>query len=117
MRHPNPEIRLAERALREGWDTPADKRAELVKMLVELALDPKQKTRQRITAVKTLILAETLSLKGIEVTIKATEHETLKDRVEALEEDQGLPRRIIVPNVDDRWESGPPARAQPPQED
>ena len=84
VRSANQDARLAERALREGWPVPADRRAGLVAVLVELAESPATRPRERISAVRALLGASSLNLEALRVSMVAGEYEALMGRLSAL---------------------------------
>src|SRR5579875_2095209 len=86
----NEDARLAGRALKHQWAVPDDKRPELMKVLTDLALDEKVKPRQRITAIKTIVMCEAIDLKAIDTAIRAELHDEIKDRLDALEEAEAV---------------------------
>ena len=52
MRSRDPDARLAERALREAWPVPEEKRAAPVAKLIEVALAAGTGDRERVSAIK-----------------------------------------------------------------
>ena len=88
VRSANPDARLAERALREGWPVPEDRRAGLVKVLLDLVEAPETGARERIAAVKALLGASRLNLEALRVSMAADEFQLLRDRLAGL---QGVP--------------------------
>ena len=84
MRSSDPEARLAERALREPWPVPPEKRVGLVQILVDLAESEAVKPRERIAAVKALLGASRLNLEAMKASMVAAEFELLTGRLAAL---------------------------------
>jgi hypothetical protein len=85
VRSRDADVRLAERALRECWPVPAERRAELVAVLVRLAADERAGARERISAIKALLDASRINLAAVAAAVQAEELETLQARLEALE--------------------------------
>ena len=65
MRSRDPDARLAERALREAWPVPEGRRAELVAKLIDVALAEETPPRERVSAVKALLMAGRLNIEAI----------------------------------------------------
>jgi hypothetical protein len=84
VRSGDPDARLAERALRERWDVPPDRRAGLVLKLLEWAEDPATRPRERIAATKALLQASRLNLEALKLSMMAEEFELLKARLATL---------------------------------
>jgi hypothetical protein len=89
MRSRDPDARLAERALRESWPVPEEKRPELVAQLIDVAMDTKAKAtpRERVSAIKVLLSASKLNLEALRVSMLAEEFEDLRERLRRLLED------------------------------
>jgi hypothetical protein len=88
MRSRNRDARLAERALREAWPVPEERRPELVEILIGVARDPSARPRERVSAVKALLAASRLNLEALRVSMESEEFEVLVARLRAL---GGLP--------------------------
>jgi hypothetical protein len=88
MRSRDPDARLAERALREAWPVPEDRRAALVAQLIAVALGDDTPPRERVSAVKALLMAGRLNLEAIR-TAQASDYADALARLEALEENPG----------------------------
>ena len=73
---------------------PADRRAGLVAVLVELAESPETRPRERISAVKALLGASSLNLEALRVSMVAGEYEALMGRLAAL---GAVPTAVPVP--------------------
>jgi hypothetical protein len=84
MRSRDPDARLAERALREAWPVPEGRRAELVAKLIDVALAADTPPRERVSAVKALLMAGRLNIEAIR-TAQASDYEDALARLEALE--------------------------------
>ena len=85
MSHPSrSELRLYERALRNGWDVPAETRAEVVQMLGEIVRDGTAKRRERTAAARALLQATRVELEAIRVA-QQVQYEDMVRRLEALE--------------------------------
>jgi hypothetical protein len=84
MRSRNPDIRLAERALRETWPVPEKRRADLVDKLIDVALAETTPPRERVSAVKALLMAGRLNIEAIR-TAQAADYEDALDRLAALQ--------------------------------
>jgi hypothetical protein len=84
MRSRDPDARLAERALREAWPVPEDRRAELVAKLIDVALLADTPARERVSAVKALLMAGRLNIEAIR-TAQASDYEDALARLDALE--------------------------------
>ena len=70
MSHPSrSELRLYERALRNGWDVPAETRAEVVRVLGEIVRDGTAKRRERTAAARALLQATRVDLEAIRVRV------------------------------------------------
>ena len=87
MRSKDLEAKLAERALRHGWDVPEELKGPLIARLNELAMstDPAIGSREKISAMKVLLLADKLGLESIRVAIVADDHDGLVERLRAIE--------------------------------
>jgi|SRR5262245_15446844 len=90
MRSRDLDARLAERALREGWDVPAEKRPELIAKLIDIALgEGPAGPRERVSAIKALLGASRLNLEALRVAMSAEEFAGILGRLERLEGDGG----------------------------
>src|SRR5207244_2538206 len=78
---------LAERALREAWPVPAEKRAALVAKLIEVALAAGTGDRERVSAIKALLAAGRLNLEVIRVAMAADYADVLEE-LDALQVDR-----------------------------
>ncbi len=87
MRSRDLEAKLAERALRHGWDVPEGLKGPLLARLNELAMstDMAIGTREKISAAKALLLADKLGLESIRTAIVADNHDGLIKRLQAIE--------------------------------
>jgi hypothetical protein len=77
--------RLAARALRECWHVPAYRLPALIKVLVDIALNPRASHRNRTSAVKALQGVGKANLDAIRTSVFAKEHDELISRLEKLE--------------------------------
>jgi hypothetical protein len=82
------DLRLYERALRNGWDVPAATRVEVIRVLGEIVADPKARRRDRTGAARALLQASRVELDAIRVA-QSVHYEDLARRLEALEGDVG----------------------------
>jgi hypothetical protein len=89
VRSRDEDVRLAERALREGWPVPADRKPELVAQLIEVALAAATPPRERVGAIKALLSASKVNLEALRVSMAAAEFEELAARLAALERPGG----------------------------
>ncbi len=78
------DLRLYERALRNGWDVPEATRAEVIKVLGEIVSDTKARRRDRTAAARALLQATRVELDAIRVA-QSVQCEDLSRRLEALE--------------------------------
>ena len=87
MRSKDLDAKLAERALRHGWDVPEALKGPLIAKLHELAMsaDPTIGAREKISAAKALLLADKLGLESIRTAIVADAHDGVVERLRALE--------------------------------
>ncbi len=87
MRSKDLEAKLAERALRHGWDVPEELKGPLIARLNELAMstDPAIGAREKISAAKVLLLADKLGLESIRTSIVADNHDGVVERLQAIE--------------------------------
>jgi hypothetical protein len=83
MRSRDPDARLAERALREAWPVPEGRRAELVAKLIDVATAAETPARERVSAIKALLMAGRLNIEAIR-TAQAADYEDALERIEAL---------------------------------
>jgi len=83
MRCRDPDARLAERALREAWPVPEGRRAELVAKLIDVALADATPPRERVSAIKALLMAGRLNIEAIR-TAQAADYQDVLERLEAL---------------------------------
>jgi hypothetical protein len=89
MSHPSrSDLRLYERALRNGWDVPAETRAEVVRVLAEIVRDGTAKRRERTAAARALLQATRVELEAVRVA-QGVLYEDLAQRLEALEGNRG----------------------------
>jgi hypothetical protein len=79
MRSRNLDARLAERALREAWDVPAELRPELVQILAQVARSETASPRERTSAIKALLQASRLNLDAVKVAIAADYQDVLEE--------------------------------------
>jgi hypothetical protein len=79
------------RALRQGWDIPAEMRETVVAVLCQITGDAKAKPRERTSAARALVQASRVELDAIRVAQEA-QYEDLIRRLRTLEEqdDAGL---------------------------
>ena len=61
------DLRLYERALRNGWDIPASTRADVIRVLGEIVADDKARRRDRTAAARGLLQASRVELEAIRV--------------------------------------------------
>ena len=87
MRSKDLDAKLAERALRHGWDVPEELKGPLIARLNELAMstDPAIGAREKISAAKVLLLADKLGLESIRTAIVADNHDSFVERLQAIE--------------------------------
>jgi hypothetical protein len=107
--------RLIERALRERWPIPKALRKPLIERLNKIVQDTGSSPREVTSAAKAILSASKLNLETITAAIKADEHENLRRELAALEElvkatrdGDAPPRRIIIPDADERLEREEP---------
>jgi hypothetical protein len=79
MRSRNLDARLAERALREAWDVPAELRPELVQVLADLARSKTASPRERTSAIKALLQTSRINLDAIKVAMAADYQDVLEE--------------------------------------
>lgn len=79
------DVRLSIRALRQGWNVPADLRSRIVEMLAEIVADGKATPRERTSAARALMQASRVGLDAIRVANEA-ECDCLARRLDELEE-------------------------------
>ena len=87
MRSRDPDARLAERALREAWPVPPERRPELVERLIAIVNDPDTSPREAVSAAKALLMASRLNLETIRVSMAADEFDSILGRLKRLEDD------------------------------
>jgi hypothetical protein len=75
------DARLAERALREAWDVPSEKRPELIAIATGEDTPP----REAVSASKALLMASRINLETIRVAMAADEFDTIVARLKRLE--------------------------------
>lgn len=78
------DIRLYVRALRQGWNIPAETRTQIVNMLVEIVTGEGATRRERTSAARALMQASRVELDAIRVA-QGAQYEDLARRLEALE--------------------------------
>jgi hypothetical protein len=78
------DLRLYERALRNGWDVPASTRVEVIRVLGEIVADSKARRRDRTAAARALLQASRVELDAIRVA-QSVQYEDLAQRLAALE--------------------------------
>lgn len=78
------DMRLYERALRHGWDIPAETRTAMIAMLSKIVGDERARTRERTAAARVLLQASRVHLDAIRME-QAVECEDLARRLQALE--------------------------------
>jgi hypothetical protein len=82
------DMRLYERALRQGWDIPAELRTEIIEMMRKIMGDATATRRDRTAAARVLLQANRVELDAIRVA-QGAQYEDLVRRLRALEgEDQ-----------------------------
>jgi hypothetical protein len=91
VKHPDEDVRLAERAARCRWPIPDEIRPAVIARLVGVAVDPKSSDRVVINACNALANLDRVTLAGVEAEIKAREHDAIEARLRALEEGRGGP--------------------------
>ena len=79
------DVRLSIRALRQGWDVPAELRSQIVEMLAGIVADGKATPRERTSAARAPMQASRVTLDAIQVANEA-ECDCLTRRLNALEE-------------------------------
>ena len=84
--------------LREAWPVPEGRRAELVAKLIDVALATDTPPRERVSAVKALLMAGRLNIEAIR-TAQAADYEDALTRLEALE--GVLPRGELAAGADE----------------
>jgi hypothetical protein len=67
QRRSDDDARLFCRALREGWDVPAERRPEVIARLVELAISKESSPREATAAARALLQAMRLQLETVKV--------------------------------------------------
>jgi hypothetical protein len=82
------EARLLTRALRQGWNIPADKRSEVINVLCEIAGDKTSTKREKTSAARALMQASRVELDAIRVA-QGAQYEDLVRRMAALEREGG----------------------------
>jgi hypothetical protein len=83
------DMRLYERALRQGWDIPAELRTEIITTMRQIIGDTTATRRDRTAAARVLLQANRVELDAIRVA-QGTQYEDLVRRLRALEgEEQG----------------------------
>ena len=82
------DMKLYERALRNGWDVPAATRIAVVRMLGEIVGDAKARRRDRTAAARALLQASRVELEAIRLA-DSLRCGDLERRVAALEGDGG----------------------------
>jgi hypothetical protein len=87
MRSRDPDARLAERALREAWDVPPEKRPELIAKLIAIATGEDTPPREAVSAAKALLMASRINLETIRVSMAADEFDNIVERLKRLEAD------------------------------
>ena len=80
------DLRLYERALRNGWDVPSATRVEVIRVLGEIVADAKARRRDRTAAARVLLQASRVELDAIRVA-QSLRYGDLAHRLEALEGD------------------------------
>jgi hypothetical protein len=88
MRSKDLDAQLAERALRLGWPVPEPLRGACVKILWTLIKDQTVAPRERIAAIKALMLADQREETAIATVMGVDAHTDLATRIEALEQQQ-----------------------------
>jgi hypothetical protein len=78
------DIRLYLRALRQGWNIPAEMRIGIINMLGEIAIDKGSTRRERTSAARALMQASRVELDAIRVA-QAAQYESMARRLDALE--------------------------------
>jgi hypothetical protein len=109
MRSRDPDARLAERALREAWPVPEDRRAELVAKLIDVALAGETPPRERVSAVKALLMAGRLNIEAIR-TAQAADYEDVLAELEALRGQLGEGASGAGPTAGGAGDGGGPVR-------
>jgi hypothetical protein len=79
MHSRNLDARLAERALREGWDVPAELRPELVQILAKVARSDEASPRERTSAIKALLQCSRINLEAIKTAMAADYQDVLEE--------------------------------------
>ena len=89
MRSRDFDARLAERALREAWPVPEDRKAELVAKLIDVSLAVDTPARERVSAIKALLMAGRLNIEAIR-TAQASDYQDALDELRELKEAMGV---------------------------
>jgi hypothetical protein len=79
------DLRLAERAIAECWDVPANIRGPIVKRLAVIALDKGSTAREVTSAARALLAASGHNLAAIGAAIQAQQNEELAEKLDRLE--------------------------------
>jgi hypothetical protein len=87
MRSRDLESKLAERALRAGWQVNPEMHPELIEKLRSIAMstDGSVGAREKVSAIKALMLAGKLDLEAIKTAIVANEHDQVLEDLDELE--------------------------------
>jgi hypothetical protein len=78
------DMRLYERALRQGWHIPTELRVEIIEMMRKIVVDPAATRRDRTAAARVLLQADRVELDAIRVA-QGAQYEDLARRLRALE--------------------------------
>jgi len=85
MREQEPDTRLYVQALREAWDVPVAKRIKVVEMLLEIALNPNGKPRERTAAARVLLGAGRLNVTAIRASLVVDDRDLLVEKLTKIE--------------------------------
>jgi hypothetical protein len=78
------DMRLYERALRQGWHIPTELRTEIIEMMRTIMVDTTSTRRDRTAAARVLLQADRVELDAIRVA-QGAQYEDLVRRLRALE--------------------------------
>jgi hypothetical protein len=77
--------RLIERALREQWDVPPERRPAVIAYLLDVVQAAHAGDREKIAAARALLSASKQNLEALKMAMEAEEFEELRARLEAVE--------------------------------
>jgi hypothetical protein len=76
---------LIERALREQWDIPPERRPAIVAYLLDVVQAAHAGDREKIAAARALLSASKLNLEALKMAMEAEEFADMRARLEAVE--------------------------------